>query len=116
MQPEPLMTQCIFCDIIAKTVPAEILFEDDLVVVINNIKPLTPVHLLILPRKHIASLNELEEEDALLAGHLLLTARSMAERMGIAQAGYRVAINIGSGGGQTVFHLHVHLLGGKKIV
>ena len=83
--------------------------------VIQNIQPLAPVHLLILPRKHIASLNELDEADAALAGHLLLTAKHMAEAAGIAEKGYRVAINTGAGGGQTVFHLHVHLLGGRAM-
>lgn len=109
------MTDCIFCQIIAKTAPAEILYEDEQVMVIKNINPLAPVHLLILPRKHITSLNELDETDALLAGNLLLTAKEMAKRIGLSEKGYRVAINTGAGGGQTVFHLHVHLLGGKPV-
>lgn len=109
------MTDCVFCQIIAKTAPAVILHEDDRCMVIKTIQPLTPVHLLILPKKHIASLNEVEEADALLIGHLLLTAKKMAKDCGIAEKGYRVAVNTGAGGGQTVFHLHVHLLGGKPV-
>jgi histidine triad (HIT) family protein len=109
------MTQCIFCNIIAKTAPAEILYEDEQAVVISNINPLTPVHMLILPRKHIDSLNEIDESDDALLGHLLVVAKSMAKQAGIAEKGYRVAINTGAGGGQTIFHLHVHLLGGKPV-
>lgn len=109
------MTNCIFCDIIAKTAPADILYEDDRCVVISNINPLAPLHLLILPRKHIASLNDMTSADEALAGHLLLIAKEMAEKKGIAEKGYRLALNTGKGGGQTVFHLHVHLLGGRPM-
>ncbi len=109
------MTECIFCDIVAKIAPADILYEDDEVIVIKNIHPLTPIHWLILPKRHITSMNELESNDAPLAGKLLLTTKKMAEQAGIANNGYRVAINTGSGGGQTVFHLHIHLLGGKAV-
>jgi len=109
------MTNCIFCDIIAKTAPAEILYEDDLCMVIKTIQPLAPVHLLILPRKHLVSLDDFTDADAALAGHILLTAKRMAARMNISQSGYRVAINNGTGAGQTIFHLHVHLLGGKQL-
>ncbi len=115
MQPELVMTNCIFCDIIAKTAPAEILFEDDQCVVIKTIQPLTPVHLLILPRKHYSSLNDFTEAESELAGHLLLVAKQIASRMGISESGYRVAINIGKGAGQTIFHLHLHVLGGRPM-
>lgn len=109
------MTNCIFCDIIAKTAPAEILYEDDRCVVIANIYPLAPLHLLVIPRKHIASLNDMTSADEALAGHLLLVAKEMAEKKGVAEKGYRLALNTGKGSGQTVFHLHVHLLGGKQM-
>lgn len=115
MQPKYVMTNCIFCDIIAKTAPAEIHYEDDQCMVITTNNPFAPVHLLIIPRRHINSLNDLTSADEALAGHLLLTAKFMAEKMGIAEKGYRVAINTGKGGGQSVFHLHVHLLGGKPM-
>lgn len=109
------MTNCIFCDIIAKIAPAEIIYEDDLCMVITNINPLAPLHLLVLPRKHIPSLNDISSADETLLGHLLLTAKAMAEKMGVADHGYRLALNTGKGGGQTVFHLHIHLLGGKQM-
>lgn len=109
------MTDCIFCDIIAKKAPAAFLHEDNLVVVIQNIRPLAPTHLLVIPRAHYDSLNEFTDADAALAGHLLLTAKAMAERLGVAQAGYRLALNTGLQGGQTVFHIHLHLLAGKPL-
>lgn len=109
------MTNCIFCDIIAKTAPAEILYEDDRCLVIKTIQPLTPIHLLIIPRKHYTSLNDFTEAESELAGHLLLVAKLMASRMSISESGYRVAINIGAGAGQTIFHLHLHLLGGRPM-
>ena len=109
------MTNCIFCDIIAKTAPAEIFYEDEDLIVINNIQPLAPIHWLIIPRRHIVSLNELTKEDEALAGRLLLAVSKMAVKAGIADKGYRTAINTGSQGGQTVFHLHIHLLGGQHV-
>lgn len=109
------MTDCIFCQIIAKTAPADIIYEDDLCMVIRNINPLAPTHLLVLPKRHFDSLNELTAADETLAGHLLLTARLTAERLGLVESGYRLAINSGRGAGQTVFHLHVHLLSGCKM-
>ncbi|MCX6055880.1 MAG: histidine triad nucleotide-binding protein [Chloroflexi bacterium] len=115
MQPKPFMNDCVFCRIIEKIAPAEIIFEDEFAIVIQNIKPLTPVHLLILPRNHYRSMNDLTAADAAFAGHLLLTACRMAEFKGIRDSGYRVAINTGSQGGQTVFHLHLHLMGGKPL-
>ena len=107
------MTDCIFCDILAKKAPAVYLYEDQQCVVIKNIAPLAPTHLLILPRKHIVSVNELEVSDVELAGHLLLTAKVVAAQLGITD--YRLAINTGRGAGQSVFHLHVHLLAGAKM-
>ena len=115
MQPESVMTNCIFCDIIAKTAPAEILYEDEQCVVIKTIQPLTPIHLLILPRIHYSSLNDFTDSDSELAGHMLLIAKLMASRMNISDSGYRVAINVGAGAGQTVFHLHLHVLGGRPM-
>ncbi|PKN99201.1 MAG: histidine triad nucleotide-binding protein [Chloroflexi bacterium HGW-Chloroflexi-4] len=109
------MTNCIFCDIIAKTAPAEILYEDEQCVVIKTIQPLTPIHLLILPRIHYSSLNDFTDSDSELAGHMLLIAKLMASRMNISDSGYRVAINVGAGAGQTVFHLHLHVLGGRPM-
>ena len=109
------MTDCIFCQIIAKTAPSDIFYEDDQCLVIRNINPLAPTHLLVLPKKHFDSLNDMTAADETLAGHLLLTARLIAERLNLTDAGYRLAINSGRGVGQTVFHLHVHLLSGCEM-
>lgn len=109
------MSNCIFCSIIHKSAPAETLYEDEQVIVIRNIKPLAPVHLLVLPRQHFASMNDLTAADTALAGHLLLIAKMMAEGAGISEQGYRLVINTGAQGGQTIFHLHLHLLGGKPM-
>lgn len=109
------MINCIFCDIIAKKAPATILHEDEHCLVIKTNRPLAPHHWLVIPRRHIESLNDLGEEDTALAGHLLLTLKKTAEKLGVAETGFRVAINTGHGGGQTVFHLHVHLLSGAQM-
>ncbi len=106
------MENCIFCKIIKHQVPAEILHEDDQMIVIQDAQPLAPIHLLIIPRKHIASMNEIRLEDELLLSQLFLKGREMAFARGIGEAGYRLVVNTGASGGQTVFHLHIHLLGG----
>lgn len=103
----------LFTRIMDGEIPGDFIFQDDDMVAIRDIHPAAPVHILIIPRKPIRSLAELEPEDAELAGKLLLRARRLAEQEGVAESGYRVLINTGEGGGQTVPHLHVHLLGGK---
>lgn len=108
------MEPCVFCQIIEKELPAKIWYEDDELFIISTIQPLAPVHLLVIPRQHIASLNAARPEDASLLGRLLLGARKAAELAGAAE-GYRTVINTGAGGGQTVFHLHIHVLGGSAI-
>jgi histidine triad (HIT) family protein len=109
------MNDCIFCRIIEKTYPAEILYKDDDAIVIYDHKPIAPVHLLIIPRVHIASLNDLSNQDEVLAGRLLLIAKKVAQQIGLGEKGYRLVINTGVQGGQTVFHLHIHLLGGELL-
>ncbi len=103
---------CIFCKIINKEIPSEIIFEDEEVIVFKDIKPKAPVHLLIVPKKHIESINEAQEEDKKLIGKLFLVARDFAKKMGVSDSGYKLLVNVGEGGGQEVFHLHVHLMGG----
>ncbi len=103
---------CIFCKIINKEISSEIIFEDEEVVVFKDIKPKSPVHLLIVPKKHIESINEAQEEDKELIGKLFLVARDFAKKTGVSDSGYKLLINVGEGGGQEVFHLHVHLMGG----
>jgi histidine triad (HIT) family protein len=109
------MENCPFCKIIAHELPADILYENEQAIAIQDLHPLTPVHILIIPKTHIASLNDITPEQSKLLGDLLLTARKLAFAQGIGEAGYRVVINTGAGGGQSVLHLHIHVLGGAKI-
>ncbi len=104
---------CIFCQILKREIPARIVYEDDDLAAIEDIHPQAPVHLLILPRKHLVSLKEAGTEDEALLGRLFLTAARLARERKIDATGYRTVINNGSWGGQTVDHLHVHLLGGR---
>jgi histidine triad (HIT) family protein len=107
------MSACIFCRIAAGEIPSAIVFQDDHCVAFRDIEPRAPIHILIVPRRHIASLADLTGEDAALAGHLQLTAVRLAAAEGLADSGYRVVVNCGVDAGQTVSHLHVHLLGGR---
>ncbi len=104
---------CLFCQIAAHEKPAKILYEDEACVVFQDIHPRAPVHLLVIPRRHIASLNEDLGKDEALLGHLLAVAGRMAREQGIDGTGYRTVINTNAEAGQTVFHLHVHVLGGR---
>jgi histidine triad (HIT) family protein len=106
---------CVFCKIIAGEIPTEFLYRDDEMVAFPDIHPLTPVHILIVPRKHIPSLLDLEQDEASLIGRMTLLAKRLAKEKGIAERGYRLAINSGPEGGQVVPHLHMHLLGGKRL-
>lgn len=109
------MSDCLFCKIAAKTIPAKLVHEDDQVVAFDDINPQAPVHTLVIPRRHVASMAELNEADAGLLGHLLLVGNQIAKQKGIAEGGYRLVVNTGRNGGQTVFHLHLHLLGGRSM-
>jgi histidine triad (HIT) family protein len=106
------MESCVFCRIAAGQIPARIDYQDDLVTAFRDIHPAAPVHILIIPNRHLDSLNDLSQADELLAGRLLTVARQLAEREGIQQSGYRLIANTGPHGGQTVYHMHLHLLGG----
>lgn len=106
---------CVFCKIVGGQLPANILYQDDRVIAVDDIQPKAPTHKLILPRKHIATLNDLTEEDTLLVGHIIQTAKLLAKELGIAEEGYRTVFNCNSWGGQVVFHLHLHLLGGRAM-
>lgn len=107
------MEDCIFCRIISRQVPAKIVYEDETSVAFEDLNPQAPVHLLITPKKHVASLKETKAEDEPLLGHLLTVAARLARERQIDAKGYRVVVNNGSGAGQTVYHLHVHVLGGR---
>jgi histidine triad (HIT) family protein len=106
---------CIFCKIVAGGIPAAKVYEDDRAVAFRDINPQAPTHALVIPRAHVASLNEAGEADAALLGHLLLVAARVARDEGHAGGGYRTVINTGPDAGQTVFHVHVHVLGGRRL-
>ncbi|MFH0799595.1 MAG: histidine triad nucleotide-binding protein [Pseudomonadota bacterium] len=107
--------ECIFCRIVKGEIPAEKVHEDEDVVVFKDIHPAAPVHLLIVPRVHIPTLNDVTADQFPLLGKLLVTARDVAKKAGIAESGYRTIINCNRGAGQEVFHLHVHVLGGRPV-
>jgi histidine triad (HIT) family protein len=107
------MDQCIFCRIIERRASSKIVFEDDEIVAFEDTHPQAPVHILIIPRKHLSSLNVATPADAPLLGRLFTVAAQLARERGLEPKGYRTVINTGSGAGQSVFHLHVHLLGGR---
>lgn len=109
------MDNCLFCRIIQRQLPGKIVLEDDLAAVIEDINPQAPVHLLIVPRKHLPSLNEAGPEDEALLGHLLKVAAQVARERELEAKGYRIVVNNGSWAGQSVFHLHVHVLGGRVL-
>jgi len=104
----------LFCDIIAGKSPAEGVFQDDLVLAFEDIHPQAPTHVLVVSKRHIVSLSEMTKEDEAVVGHLHWVAREIARKRGIEGRGYRTVINTNQGAGQTVFHLHLHLLGGRE--
>ena len=108
------MTDCLFCKIVAGDVPAKIVLETARTIAFRDINPQAPTHILIVPRKHIASLNELTEEDAPLVGHLHMVAKQLAAAEGLT-SGYRTLFNTGLQAGQTVWHIHLHLIGGRAL-
>lgn len=107
---------CIFCKIAKKEIPSTIVYEDDDVIAFNDLNPEAPVHILIIPKKHITNLSDAKPEDQQLLGKLMLVAQKIAAEQGIAERGYRVVTNCGEQGGQTVMHLHFHLLGGREML
>lgn len=109
------MTDCIFCKIIAGEIPSATVYEDETVTAFRDINPVAPTHILIIPNKHIASVNDLTAQDETLIGHLFTVARQIAAEEGIAESGYRLIINTGDDGGQVVYHLHLHLIGGQRM-
>ncbi len=109
------MSECIFCRIVAGTIPSKIVYADDQAVAFEDINPQAPVHVLVIPRKHVSSLGEVAEGDQALLGHLMRTCLKVAQDKGIGASGYRIVTNAGRDGGQTVFHVHLHLLGGRAL-
>jgi histidine triad (HIT) family protein len=109
------MTECIFCRLIAEPGRTKFLLEDDVGVAFNDINPQAPTHVLVVPKRHIASAKELGEHDAALFGHLIGLCQQVTSLTGIREAGYRYVLNTGDNGGQTVNHLHFHVLGGRQM-
>ena len=109
------MTDCLFCKIISGEIPSSKVYEDEFVYAFNDISPEAPVHVLIVPKEHIASANDINESNADVVAKIFLAAKKIAEENGIAEDGYRIVNNCGENGGQTVKHLHFHLLGGRSL-
>lgn len=107
-------TPCLFCQIVRGQTSTEILHSAEHLVVFRDIRPQAPVHLLIVPKRHIRSVNDLAPEDQAVLGEMLITAKAMAARCGVATSGYRLFVNVERGGGQVIFHLHMHLIGGWR--
>lgn len=109
------MADCLFCKIVAGQIPATIVFQDDHVVAFKDITPRAPTHVLIVPRRHVASLNDLVADDDALVGEMVRAAAAIAREQGLADRGYRTVFNCNADAGQTVFHIHLHLLGGRTM-
>ncbi|MFN7983614.1 MAG: histidine triad nucleotide-binding protein [Vicinamibacterales bacterium] len=106
---------CLFCKIINREIPATVVYEDEHVLAFNDISPQAPTHVLFVPKRHVSSLNEMQADDAELVGRLVHAAASLAKARGIDAAGYRTVFNTNRDAGQTVFHIHLHLLGGRSL-
>jgi histidine triad (HIT) family protein len=109
------MTDCLFCKIVKREIPGSIVYEDEHVLAFNDINPQAPTHVLLVPKRHIASLNDLEPGDDQIVGELARRAAAIAKERGIATGGYRTVFNTNRDAGQTVFHIHLHLLGGRSL-
>jgi histidine triad (HIT) family protein len=109
------MTQCLFCRIIKREIPGRIVYEDDSVLAFEDINPQAPTHILVVPKKHIDSLSNLSTADKEMMGSLFLTVIQLVKTNNLSQQGFRTVINTGPNGGQTVYHLHIHLLGGRQM-
>lgn len=109
------MSDCVFCKIVAGQIPAKLLHEDEFVVAFADLSPQAPTHLLVIPRQHIETLNEIGPEDSALIGRMVAVATSLAKARGVDRSGYRCVLNCNADGGQSVFHIHLHLLAGRKL-
>ncbi|MBM4261139.1 MAG: histidine triad nucleotide-binding protein [Deltaproteobacteria bacterium] len=109
------MADCLFCSIAEGKIKGQIVYQDESVVAFRDISPKAPVHILIIPRKHIAGVLDLKPEDGSLVGHIYQVAAKLAREEGIAESGFRVVVNSGADAGQSVFHIHYHLLGGRQM-
>ncbi len=106
---------CLFCKILAGDIPADVIYESDSAIAFRDVNPKAPVHVLIIPRKHIATINDLDASDAAMVGSMLMAAKEIAHDEGLADDGYRVVMNCNQAAGQSVFHIHMHMLGGRTL-
>ncbi len=106
---------CLFCKIVAKEIPAEIVYENDAVLAFRDIQPVAPTHILVIPKKHIATANAIDASDRSLMGEMFLAAKEVARLEGLSERGHRLVMNVGEGGGQSVFHIHLHVIGGRDV-
>jgi histidine triad (HIT) family protein len=106
---------CVFCKIVNKEIPSTVVYEDETLIAFNDINPVSPVHVLIVPRKHMVNLNDVQESDREVLGNMLFVAAKIAKEKGIHERGYRTVVNNGAEGGQIVMHVHMHLIGGKQL-
>ncbi|MXY89878.1 MAG: histidine triad nucleotide-binding protein [Gammaproteobacteria bacterium] len=110
-----MVQDCIFCKIVAGEIPCEQVYADDLIIAFHDISPQAPTHILVIPRKHISDMNEASAEDQAVLGHMMLRASEIAAEAGLAESGYRLALNTGPDARQSVFHIHLHILGGRRL-
>jgi histidine triad (HIT) family protein len=106
---------CLFCNVVEKKVPADVVYEDEHAIGFRDIRPVAPTHVLVVPRKHVAAVHELGAGDAEAIGRVMIAARNVAHQLGLEEGGYRLVINDGDAAGQTVHHIHVHVLGGRPL-
>ena len=109
------MKDCLFCNVVNGSVPVKAVIETDTILAFEDIQPQAPIHVLIITKKHIASINDIKDKDKEVCGEMLLAAKKLAEMLGIKDSGYRTIFNTNEDGGQTVYHIHMHLLGGRKL-
>ena len=110
-----MTSDCLFYKIVSEKIPADIVYQDDHVVAFRDISPQAPTHILIIPRKHISTINEIASTDQQIVGYLVLTAQKLAAAEGISESGFRLVMNCNQDGGQTVYHIHMHLMGGRQL-
>ena len=109
------MDECLFCNIVNKNIPCDKLIENDSIIAFRDINPQAPIHILIIPKKHISTINDLKHDDSILIGEMFLIAKELAQVENINNSGFRMVFNCNEDGGQTVFHIHLHLLGGRPL-
>lgn len=106
---------CLFCKIVNEEIPAKVVFENEEVLAFHDVNPQAPTHILIIPKHHIPTLNDTDVNDEQLLGRMMLTAKNVAQEQGLTEDGYRLVLNINSGGGQEIYHIHLHVLGGRQM-